>query len=61
MIFALADFDAGFTDRVPILADTKDGEALPATEAPFHLIIPGEKRTARWARQVVRIEVRNAP
>ena len=29
--------------------------------APFHLIIPGEKRSARWVRQVVRIEVRNAP
>ena len=61
VVFALADFDAGYTDRIAILADAKDGAPLSAAEGPFHLIVPGEKRPARWVRQVVRIELRNAP
>ncbi|MEP6730820.1 MAG: molybdopterin-binding protein [bacterium] len=60
VIFALADFDPGFTDRIAILADQKDGAPLPASEGPFHLIVPSEKRPARWVRQVVRIELRRA-
>jgi hypothetical protein len=61
VVFALAEFDRGFSDRMALLADQKDGAALPPAEGPYHLIIPGEKRPARWARQVVRIEVRRAP
>ena len=61
VVFALADFDASFTDRIAILADRKDGAPLADTEGPFHLIVPGERRPARWVRQVVRIELRRAP
>jgi hypothetical protein len=61
VVFALADFDPSYTDRVAILADTMDGAPLSGNDAPFQLIVPGEKRPARWVRQVVRIEVRNAP
>ncbi len=61
VVLSLADFDPGYTDRIAILADAKDGAPLPAAEAPFHLIVPGEKRPARWVRQVVRIEARRAP
>lgn len=61
VVFGLADFDPAFTDRIAILADTKDGSALPAGEGPYHLIIPGERRPARWVRQVVRIELQRAP
>jgi hypothetical protein len=61
VVFALADFDPGYTDRIAILADRKDGTQLPAAEGPYHLIVPGEKRPARWVRQVVRIEIRRVP
>ena len=57
-VYGLAEFDPGFTDRVSILADRQDGAPLSAEEAPFQLILTGEKRAARWVRQVVSIEVR---
>ena len=57
MVFAIAEFDPAFTDRVAILADRKDGAPLPPNAAPFQLVITGEKRPARWVRQVVAIEL----
>ena len=59
-VFALAELDAGFTDRVIVLADRMDGKPLPKEFGPFQLIVPGEKRPSRWVRQVVAIEVRQA-
>ena len=35
----------------------KDGEPLAGNAAPFQLIMTGEKRPARWVRQVVSIEI----
>ena len=61
VLFSIAELDARFTDRVVILADAKDGRPLPATEGPYRLIVPGERRPARWARQVVRITLGRAP
>ena len=57
-VFALAELDAAFTDRVVLLADKRDGAALPENARPYQLIVPGEKRPARWVRQVVSIEIR---
>jgi hypothetical protein len=61
VLFSIAELDSRFTDRVVILADAKDGRPLPASEGPYRLIVPGEKRPARWARQVVRISLGRAP
>jgi hypothetical protein len=61
VLFSIAELDAKFTDRVVILADAKDGRPLPAAEGPYRLIVPGEKRPARWARQVTRISLGRAP
>jgi hypothetical protein len=55
--FGVAEFDPAFTDRIAILADKKDGAALTGNEAPFQLVLTGEKRPARWVRQVVSLEV----
>jgi DMSO/TMAO reductase YedYZ molybdopterin-dependent catalytic subunit len=55
--FALAELDSGFTDRVVLVADSKDGKPLPVDAAPYQLVVPGEKRTARWVRQVIAIDV----
>ena len=43
-------------DRI-LLADRVDGKPLPASEAPWRLIIPGDQRPARSARQVVTVRV----
>jgi len=55
--FTLAEFNSGFTDRLILLVDRKDGKALEAKDGPFQLIVPDEKRPARWVRQVQRISV----
>ena len=57
VVFGLAEFDSAFTDRVAILADRKDGAPLAGNAAPFQLVVSGEKRPARWVRQVVSIEL----
>jgi hypothetical protein len=56
-IFALPELDPGFTDRVIILADTRDGEPLEKYKGPFQVIVPGEKRQARWVRMVKEIRL----
>jgi hypothetical protein len=61
VVFALPELDAAFTDRVVLVADRRDAQPLSATEGPRRLIIPDEKRHARWRRQVVAITIRHAP
>jgi DMSO/TMAO reductase YedYZ molybdopterin-dependent catalytic subunit len=56
--FSLAELDPELTDRVILLADTKDSQPLPLREGPFRIIVPGEKRPARWVRQVKAVTVR---
>ena len=52
VVFALPELDPEFTDRLVLLCYLKDGAALPADEGPLRLVIPEEKRPARWMRQV---------
>jgi hypothetical protein len=59
-VFALAELDPDFTDRVTFLVDRKNGQRLSAEEGPFRIIVPGEKRHARWVRQVTTLEVEEA-
>lgn len=56
-VFALAEFDASFTDNVIILADKRDGKALAENAGNFQIVVPGEKRAARWVRQVLSMKV----
>ena len=57
VVFSLAELDPGLTDRVILLADTKDGQPLPSREGPFRIIVPGDKLPARWVRQVKSVTV----
>ena len=59
-VFALPELDPAFTDRVVLLADRRDGKALPDREGPWRIVVPDEKRQARWVRQVVSLTVRRA-
>ena len=60
VVFALAEFDPGFTDRVILLADKRDGHPLSAPEGPFRIVVPGEKRHARWVREVIDLDIQQA-
>jgi hypothetical protein len=55
---AIAEVDPATTDKVVLLADKKNGVALPEKEAPWRLVIPDDKRPVRWVRMVQRISVR---
>jgi DMSO/TMAO reductase YedYZ molybdopterin-dependent catalytic subunit len=60
VLFALAEFDPDFTDTVVLLCDRRDGHALDVKEGLLRIVVPGEKRHARWIRGVVSLEVRSA-
>lgn len=57
-IFARPEVDPAFTDKVVLLADRRDNQVLPAKEGPLRLIVPDEKRQARWVRQVKTLTIK---
>ncbi|HKV42711.1 MAG TPA: molybdopterin-dependent oxidoreductase [Blastocatellia bacterium] len=57
VVFALPELDPAFTDRMVLLADKKNGSRLAASEGPFRVVVPDEKRQARWVRNVISISV----
>ncbi|QJD95601.1 molybdopterin-dependent oxidoreductase [Mucilaginibacter robiniae] len=56
-IYALAEIDPLFANRPIILADRVDKKDLSAQDGPFQIIVPGEKKHARWTRQVTNIRL----
>jgi hypothetical protein len=56
-VYALAEFDDAFNSRTILLVDRQDGEPLGDALAPARLVIPGDKRPARWAHMVTSLEV----
>jgi hypothetical protein len=57
IVFALAEFDDAFNNRTILLVDRQDGQPLPDALGPVRLLVPGDKRPARWARMVTSLEV----
>lgn len=57
-VYSLTELDPDFTDKVVILADTQDGKALSDNDGKFQVIATGEKKHARWVRQVTALKVR---
>ena len=55
-VFALAELDPSIGGKTVLLADARDGQPL-ATDGPFRLVVPDDKRAARWVRGNVSIEV----
>jgi len=59
-VFALPELDPAFTDRVILLADRRDGQVLSSRDGPLQIVVPGEKRHARWVRQVIALRIGRA-
>jgi hypothetical protein len=57
IVFALAEFEDAFNSRTILLVDRQDGHTLPDAQGPLRLVVPGDKRPARWARMVTSLEV----
>jgi hypothetical protein len=57
IVFALAEFEDAFDSRTILLVDRQDGRPLPDGTGPLRLVVPGDKRPARWARMLVSLEV----
>jgi len=57
VVFALPELDSAFTDRQVILAFLKDGKPLDDKEGPYRIVVPDEKRMARWVRQVTKLRI----
>lgn len=56
VVFGLADLDPTLGHTQVLLVDRRDGKALDK-DGPVRLLVPGDKRPARWVRNVTAIEV----
>lgn len=59
VVFALSDLDPTLGHVQVLLVDTRDGKPLDK-DGPYRLLVPGDKRPARWVRNVASIEVVSA-
>lgn len=60
-VFSWADVDPSFTDRKIYVVMKRDGMPLTPKDGPFQLIVPGEKRNARWVRQLKELRIEPLP
>ncbi|GAB3973452.1 hypothetical protein GCM10028806_27320 [Spirosoma terrae] len=58
VLFALPEIDPDFATKTILLADSVDGAPLAQGVGPYRLVVPGEKKPARWIREVKSIEIR---
>lgn len=60
VVLSLAEVDPAMRQTRVILADRMDGEPIPAADGPLRLIVEGDARPARSARQVTAIDLKRA-
>jgi DMSO/TMAO reductase YedYZ molybdopterin-dependent catalytic subunit len=57
VVFSLAELDSGTGGTEAYVAFEREGKPLDDTVGPFRLVVPTDKRAARWVRQVTRIRI----
>jgi hypothetical protein len=57
VVYTLAELDPAFTGNKILVADTVNSQPLPQRLAPFHLVVPNEKKAARSVRMLERLTV----
>lgn len=57
VVLTLPDADPAFTDSRILIADSLNGAPLSNRDGPLRLIVPGDKRPARWLRMLEDIAV----
>jgi hypothetical protein len=61
VVIALPELDPAFTDKRFLLAFLRNGKPLDEKEGPYRVVIPDEKRMARWVRQVTALKIVDVP
>lgn len=56
-VIALPEMDPAFSDKQIVLAFLREGKPLGEKEGPYRVVIPDEKRMARWVRQVTTLKI----
>ncbi len=59
-VFAIPELDSAFTNKVVLLAYLQNNEPLASAVGPLQIIIPDEKRHARWVRQVKSLVIKRS-
>jgi hypothetical protein len=59
VVLSLAEVDPEFRDSQAIVAEARDGQPL-GKNGPFQLIVPGDRRPARWVHNLVSITLKRA-
>lgn len=59
VVIALPELHPAFTDKQIALVFLKDGKPLDDKEGSYRIVIPSEKRMARWVRQVKALKIVN--
>ena len=59
--YAMAEIDAAFNDHMVLIVDRRNGQPLLPDSGPLQIVVPQDKRPARWIRQVITLEVKQLP
>ena len=59
VVIAFPELDPACTDQQILLACLRDGKPLDDKEGPYRIVIPTEKRMARWVRQIEKLKIVN--
>lgn len=57
VVFSLPEIDPEFTLQTILLAYKVDGEDLAEEDGPYRIIVPNDKKHARWVREVTSIRI----
>jgi hypothetical protein len=57
VVIALPELDPDFMDKQFVLAYLEEGKPLDAKAGPYRIVIPDEKRMARWVKQVTKLKI----
>ena len=60
VVYSIAEIDPAMSDNQIIVADMMNGKALEPKQGPFKVVVPSDKRPARWLKMLIALEVDNA-
>lgn len=61
VVLALPEIDPMLQQNLVLIADSLDGKPLDDKHGPLQLVVPADKRPARWVRMISKISVRRTP